>query len=180
MALPVLATLLSAGLYAASFPPLALSPLIWIALVPFFAACSRVRPLAGAGLGVLWGVFACWGVSYWLPGMLAEFFQTGRLTAWAAYLAVALGLAGPYYGGFGAWLAFGARGKDDDLRRRLVQRRDALLGELARLEERRQRETLDAKSSARRQRVLGELEQIYGELDGAHTGPRGGGEGIAA
>jgi len=109
MALPVLATLLSAGLYAASFPPLALSPLIWIALVPFFAACSRVRPLAGAGLGVLWGVFACWGVSYWLPGMLAEFFQTGPLTAWAAYLAVALGLAGLYYGGFGAWLAFASR-----------------------------------------------------------------------
>jgi len=108
-ALPVLATLLSAGLYAASFPPLALSPLIWIALVPFFAACSRVRPLAGAGLGVLWGVFACWGVSYWLPGMLAEFFQTGPLMAWAAYLAVALGLAGPYYGGFGAWLAFASR-----------------------------------------------------------------------
>jgi hypothetical protein len=82
---------------------------------------------------------------------------------------------------FGAWLAFGSRGKDEELRRRLVRRRDTLLGELARIEERRQREALDAKSSARRQRLLGELEQIYGELDGVHTtGPRGGGEGIAA
>ena len=81
---------------------------------------------------------------------------------------------------FGAWLAFGARRKDGDLHRRLVQRRDTLLGELARLEERRRHETLDAKSSARRQRVLGELEQIYGELDGAQLGPRGGGEGVAA
>jgi hypothetical protein len=82
--------------------------------------------------------------------------------------------------GFGAWLAFGGRKKDEDLRRRLIQRRDTLLGELARLEERRQRDALDAKAATRRQRLLGELEQIYGELDGVHTGPRGGGQGVAA
>jgi hypothetical protein len=81
---------------------------------------------------------------------------------------------------FGTWLAFGGQRKDEDLRRRLVQRRDTLLGELARLEARHQRDALDAKGVARRQRLLGELEQIYGELDGVHTGPRGGGEGIAA
>ena len=66
---------------------------------------------------------------------------------------------------FGAWLAFAGRGKDEDVRRRLVQRRDTLLGELARLEDRRQRDALDEKSSARRRRLLTELEQIYGELD---------------
>jgi hypothetical protein len=93
------------------------------------------------------------------------------------YVGVGLALAVLAFGG---WLAFGARKKDGDLRRRLIQRRDTLLGELARLEERRQREALDAKGSTRRQRLLAELEQIYGELDGAHTGPRGGGEGIAA
>lgn len=81
---------------------------------------------------------------------------------------------------FGAWLAFAGQKKDEDLRRRLVQRRDTLIGELARLEERRQRDALDAKGSTRRQRLLAELEQIYGELDGAHSGPRGGGKGIAA
>jgi hypothetical protein len=82
--------------------------------------------------------------------------------------------------GFGAWLAFSGRGKDEDLRRRLVRRRDTLLGELARIEERRQRDSLDVKSSARRQRLLTELEQIYGELDSSQIDPRGGGEGIAA
>jgi hypothetical protein len=66
---------------------------------------------------------------------------------------------------FGAWLAFAGRRKDEDLRRRLVQRRDTLLGELARLEDRRQRDALDAKAVTRRQRLLAELEQIYGELD---------------
>jgi hypothetical protein len=32
----------------------------------------------------------------------------------------------------------------------------------------------------RRQRIVTELERIYGELDDASTGPQGGGEGIAA
>jgi apolipoprotein N-acyltransferase len=105
----LLLTLLSAALYAASFAPLALAPLAWVALAPWFAACARVRPLAGAGLGVLWGVAACWGVSYWLPGMLQDFFAVDAALAWAAFFAIALVLAGLYYGGFGAWLAFAAR-----------------------------------------------------------------------
>ena len=93
------------------------------------------------------------------------------------YVGVGLALA---IMAFGAWLAFAGRKKDEDLRRRLVQRRDTLIGELARLEERRQRDALDAKGSTRRQRLLAELEQIYGELDGVLSGPRGGGQGIAA
>jgi hypothetical protein len=79
----------------------------------------------------------------------------------------------------GGWFAFAAR-DDGDLRRRLTQRRDSLLGELARLEERRRRDGLDARTAARQQKLLTELEQIYGELDQADSGPRGGGEGLAA
>jgi hypothetical protein len=117
------------------------------------------------------------------PGLAAN----GTLTVQLANLPVhsrtpvyvGIGLAAAV-AAFGVWLGFGGRRKDEDLRRRLVQRRDTLLGELARLEERRQRDALDAKGVARRQRLLGELEQIYGELDGVHSGPRGGGEGIAA
>jgi hypothetical protein len=80
------------------------------------------------------------------------------------YVGVGLALAVLAFGG---WLAFAGGKKDEDLRRRLIQRRDTLLGELARLEERRQRDAFDAKSSTRRQRLLAELEQIYGELDSA-------------
>jgi hypothetical protein len=80
------------------------------------------------------------------------------------YVGIGLALAVMAFGG---WLAFAGRRKDEDLRRRLVQRRDTLIGELARLEERRQRDALDAKASTRRQRLLAELEQIYGELDSA-------------
>ena len=34
--------------------------------------------------------------------------------------------------------------------------------------------------AARRQRLLQELEQVYGELDQITSGPQGGGEGVAA
>jgi hypothetical protein len=92
----------------------------------------------------------------------------------------------------GAWLAFSARAKGGDVRQRLTARRDALLSELAALEERRRRggpalgaeasakAAPDAKSTARRQRLLTELEHIYGELDEPGAGPQGGGEGVAA
>jgi hypothetical protein len=92
---------------------------------------------------------------------------------------VGLGIALAVFA-FGGWLAFNRRGQDEDLRRRLTHRRDSLLGELARLEDRRRRDGLDPRTAARQQKLLAELEQIYGELDEANTGPQGGGEGLAA
>jgi hypothetical protein len=78
----------------------------------------------------------------------------------------------------GGWLAFGgARTGAKDPRPRLIARRKALLAELAALETRRRAgSTVD---DVRRQRLLAELEHIYGELDEAHA-PRGGGEDVAA
>jgi hypothetical protein len=76
----------------------------------------------------------------------------------------------------GGWMAFGARTTKDP-RPRLIARRKALLADLAALETRRRAgSTVD---DGRRQRLLAELEQVYGELDDAHT-PRGGGEDVAA
>jgi len=77
----------------------------------------------------------------------------------------------------GGWLAFGARSGAKDTRPRLIARRKALLAELAALEARRRAgSTVD---EVRRQRLVTELEHIYGELDEAHA-PRGGGEDVAA
>jgi hypothetical protein len=89
---------------------------------------------------------------------------------------VALGLALAIVG-LGAWLAYTARTAEPDVRRRLTARRDTLLNELAALEERRRK---GAAVDAKRQRLVEELERLYGELDEAGVGPRGGGEGIAA
>lgn len=94
---------------------------------------------------------------------------------------VALGLAIAIVA-VGVWFAFGTRRRGDDSRQRLVARREKLLAELAALEDRRVRRggALGASEEARRQRLVAELEQIYGELDDVTTGPRGGGKDIAA
>jgi hypothetical protein len=81
---------------------------------------------------------------------------------------------------WGGWMAFSGRGDDAEVRRRLVARRDTLLGDLAQLEQRRRVGQESPKDAARRHRVTAELEQIYGELDATGGGPQGGDEGVAA
>jgi hypothetical protein len=86
-------------------------------------------------------------------------------------LAVAIAL-------FGIWLALpGAVGAGQS-RARLMARRETLLAELAKIEERTRGGHETPKDAARRPRIVTELEQIYGELDQAS--PQGGGEGLAA
>jgi hypothetical protein len=81
----------------------------------------------------------------------------------------------------GAWLAFSGRSRRDESHNALIARRDTLLGQLAQIESKRRAGAADADAQARRRtRILSELEQIYGELDEAHPGPQGGGEGVAA
>ena len=80
----------------------------------------------------------------------------------------------------GGWMAFTPGGKGRTSRERLIARRDTLLGELAQLEERRRTGSETFKQSARRNRIITDLEQIYGELDATDTRPGGGGEGVAA
>jgi hypothetical protein len=93
---------------------------------------------------------------------------------------VTLGLALTIIG-IGAWFAFTTRTRSADTHRRLVARRDKLLAELAGLEDRRVRKGgLSAADEARRQRLVAELEQIYGELDESGLGPQGGGKDLAA
>ena len=107
------------------------------------------------------------------------------------YVAIGLALA---VVGLGVWLSVTARSTTDSERAALVKRRDTLLDQVAQLEARRRAgEANPEKYAARRQRLVSELEQLYGELDQADAGPphgagsrdgepgpRGGGEGIAA
>jgi hypothetical protein len=93
---------------------------------------------------------------------------------------VALGLAAAILA-LGAWLAAGSRGRQAESVAALTRRRDQLLSELAQLEARRRAGTISSERYApRRQRIMGELEQIYGELDDRGAGPQGGGEDLAA
>jgi hypothetical protein len=93
---------------------------------------------------------------------------------------VALGIAG-MLAGIGVWLSVAKRRGHDEARQTLVKRRDTLLSQLEQLESKKRAGTVDPHNySTRRQRILTELERIYGELDEAGAGPEGGGEGIAA
>ena len=93
---------------------------------------------------------------------------------------VALGLAVAIVG-LGVWLSTTGRTTLAEARQSLVARRNTLLGQLAQLESKRRAGTVDPASYAtRRQRIVNELERIYGELDEAGAGPEGGGEGVAA
>jgi hypothetical protein len=100
---------------------------------------------------------------------------------------VALGLAVVIIA-LGAWFAFGYRPQTGETRRRLIQRREKLLKELATLRQRAgdgsaSRDTTGKSSpsdDARRQRLVAELEQIYGQLDDVGSGPQGGGKDVAA
>jgi hypothetical protein len=94
------------------------------------------------------------------------------------YVAIALALA---IAGLGVWLSVGARLIRGRERQALLDRRDTLLGEMAQLETRRRDgQIAPEKYGARRQRLMSELEHIYGELDEASVGPQGGGEDVAA
>ncbi len=106
MIVSVLLTVVSAALYAASFPPLGLAPLAWVALAPFLVAAVRVRPLGAACLGTLWGVLMGFGVAWWLPAMIAGYFELPAVAGWLGFLVVALGLTAWYVAAFAAWLSW--------------------------------------------------------------------------
>jgi apolipoprotein N-acyltransferase len=95
----------SAGLYAASFPPFSLAPLAWIALAPLFAALVRLPPGRAAIAGCVWGIVAAYGVGWWFPSMVSGYFEAPPVVGWIAFVVVSTVLAGSYFAAFGAWLS---------------------------------------------------------------------------
>src|SRR6185295_14650053 len=100
----ILLTAVSAGLYAASFPPLSFGSLAWIALVPWLVACAWVTPGKAAMLGALWALLAAYGLASWLPGMISTFFELPPTVGWVGFLAVTVTLFAAYFIGFAAWV----------------------------------------------------------------------------
>jgi hypothetical protein len=81
----------------------------------------------------------------------------------------------------GVWWAIGAPAPVREPRSRLIERRDALLGELAPLEkQQRTGGPLPGAEEAERQRLIADLEEVYGELEAVRVRPRGGGGDVAA
>ncbi len=105
----------SAGLWAASFPPLGVWALGWFALVPLFCRLVLLSPGRAAGLAAAWAALATLGVAWWFPATVAGFFGAGAGSGLAG-LAVLAGLDAALYAPFGAWLgACGRRGRASPL-----------------------------------------------------------------
>lgn len=106
----LLATALSASLYAASFPPFGIHGLAFVALVPLFLVLARVGPGAGFGIGCLWSLSVGLCTSWWLPGMIAGYFGTGLAMGWLAAGAATMG-TGIFYGIFAGLASLLSRGR---------------------------------------------------------------------
>jgi apolipoprotein N-acyltransferase len=102
----LLATILSATLYAASFPPLSLAPLAWVALVPFLVVISSMRPGPAAAWGLLLGLVGAYGLAWWLPGMVASYFEVSSVVGLGVFFAAATVLAATYCALFASWVAW--------------------------------------------------------------------------
>lgn len=100
---------LSAALYSASFPPVAITWLAWIALVPLFAVVAQLTVRGAAAAGLLWGVLAAYGCGWVLPGMVASYFGMPAAVGWLVFGVVSTLLAGIYFAAFSAWVAWLAR-----------------------------------------------------------------------
>jgi apolipoprotein N-acyltransferase len=103
---PFLWVPLSAALYSAAFPPLAVRWLAWVALVPLFAAAARLPVRRAAVAGLLWGVLAAYGCGWVLPGMVADYFGLPAWVGWIVFGVVSTLLAGVYFAAFAAWVAW--------------------------------------------------------------------------
>jgi apolipoprotein N-acyltransferase len=99
---PVLATGASALLFAASFPPLEIQPLAWIALVPFLVALRGVGTRGVLWLSLLWGLLAAYATGTWFVGSVAVYFDQPYLVGVGFFFFIVATMAGPYYMVFGA------------------------------------------------------------------------------
>ena len=105
---PSIVTLVSASLFATTFPPLELAEFAWIALAPWFAVSSRVSAPRGFALGCLWALGVGAGTAPFLPTTITDFFELNASAALAAASAATLA-TGIWYGAFGAWISLRSR-----------------------------------------------------------------------
>jgi len=103
---PFALTAVSGLLFAASFPPLSVTGLAWVALVPFFVALGALPPRRAAAAGLIWTMMLAAGVAWCLPGMLTGYFGMPASLSVAGAVLIIVGLAGVYVSVFAAWVAW--------------------------------------------------------------------------
>ena len=102
LAIALILTAASAGLYALTFPPVRARALAWVALVPLLAALRAASLRRRLGLGLLWTLAVGWGVGTWMPGAVSGYFQQPLAVGVGLFLLVTGAMAAPYYVAFAA------------------------------------------------------------------------------
>src|SRR2546429_6796267 len=93
----LLATLVSAVLYGLSFPPAALRPLAWVALVPLLVALRRASTGVAIFLAWLWTVLAAYAVGDWFPRAVSTYYQQPLAVGLGLFLGVSTFMAAAEY-----------------------------------------------------------------------------------
>src|SRR5947208_15371037 len=96
----LLATLVSAVLYGLSFPPAALRPLAWGALVPLLVALRRASTGVAIFLPWLWTVLAAYAVGDWFPRAVSTYYQQPLAVGLGLFLGVSTFMAAAEYMAF--------------------------------------------------------------------------------
>jgi apolipoprotein N-acyltransferase len=96
------AVALSAGLFAAAFPPLRLRPLAWVALVPLFVTLRALPLGARVAVAWLWAVTMAYLLGHWMPPAIALYYEQPWSVGAGFFVACATVTAGVYYMAFAA------------------------------------------------------------------------------
>lgn len=104
-AIGLLQAALSGVAYGLAFPPDAIRPVAWVALVPLFLALRRASWPMAMLLGAVWTIVATWMVGDCLPGAVVSYYGQPLALGYLLLLAVTLVTAVPYYALFAACYA---------------------------------------------------------------------------
>lgn len=104
-----LLVLTSVVLHALSFPPWGAWPLAFVALVPLLRALDGASVPRAGFIGLAWGTLAIWGVAWWVPPAIADYYAQPIWFGVLFSAAASVVFAGSYYAGFAATAALLAR-----------------------------------------------------------------------
>jgi len=93
-------TVLSGLLYGLSFPPFALRPLAWVALIPWLIAIRSGSVWRAVGLGVVWAHVETYVTSDCLPTAIVTYYRQSSTIGWLMLEGATLATMVPYYAMF--------------------------------------------------------------------------------
>lgn len=97
---PLAWTTVSGLAYALAFPPVALRPVAWVALVPFLLALEKVGAGAAMLLGCVWAFVMTFATSTCLPRAVQNYYGQSALVGWGMLFGATVVTMVPYYSAF--------------------------------------------------------------------------------